>query len=228
MRRTVAVLALAGALAVTAVPAGGTEGWVRERYEVAAAGQVPGASYTLIESVDGGAKRTVRVLFASGNDRLVADVRVKTPHGGGESRWIELTPVTGKDRLSIAVVAGTVELDRGGARVTSFPLAGAIPEGERVAVAELVRTLEPGFRKALVAFARIGLEREPAFFEEARALAAALFPDMTNAVAPIAPAARRRLTQVLRFDPAKHPPLPDERPFGAAYGIPGHAAAPAS
>ncbi|MDQ7007194.1 MAG: hypothetical protein Q9Q40_08170 [Acidobacteriota bacterium] len=199
--------------------------WVRMRYEVKPGAGVPAASYTVIQKLEAPRDQRRRVLFTVGGGehpvRLRVDLRVKGEGRGRthESRWLQAWSLDGSSSLALTIVAGQVELLFDGELIATWgserdPDAAAID-----ALAKLAGRLPASLAQGLEAFTRVGLARETGFEAEARVLARALFPEALGL--PFDGTARREVMAVVGFDPRRHPPLPEERPFGPAFGIPG-------
>ena len=198
--------------------AAGEESWIRSRYQVAAAPGVPAAAYTIIESLDDSRLRRVRVLFNQSKEMgLRIDLRIKQPdpEQPPTSRWIDIVSVPGGDSLSLAIVAGQVEIHRPTRLVATYDRHGAAP---KTAMMQLRSELSAPLLAGLESFVRIGFAREAAFHEEARVLARALFPDLDPP--PLDSSLKTELMAISNFDPAQHPPLPGEAIFGHEYRIP--------
>ncbi len=222
-RELVLVLAL---LAVVVPPAPAADGgftWARVRCETVPSPGVPAASYTLLENISRGAKHRVRVLFtAPDGTPLDAEILVKEKPGGGGSRWFSFAPVPGRPLVDFAVTGNVVEVHaRKGELVATFEMGPVEPRmnaAARAALDALAGELPEKMQDALEAFVRVGLGREPTFYEEARIVRAAFFPWLSPP--PLDEAKRREVLHVVDWDPAKHPPLPGEKAFGELYDWP--------
>ncbi len=199
--------------------------WVRMRYVVTPSAGVPAASYTIIQKLEALRDQRRRVLLTVGGDqrptRLRVDLRIKGEGKGArrESRWLQAWSLDSKSSLSLVTIAGQVEVLFDGKLVASWPL-GRDPDAEAIdALAGLSARLPASLAAGLEAFTRVGLAREVAFETEARLLARALFPEALDL--SFDGAARREVLAVVGFDPRRHPPLPEEKPFGPAFGLPG-------
>ena len=198
--------------------------WVRLRYAVTPAAGVPAASYTIIQKLEAPRDQRRRVLFTVGGEhpiRLRVDLRIKGEGRGPsrESRWLQAWSLDGASSLAMTTVAGQVELLFDGQLIATWA-AERDPDAAAIeALARLAKRLPASLVRGLEAFTRVGLARETTFETEARVLARALFPEALGL--PFDGTARREVMAVVGFDPRRHPPLPEERPFGSAFGIPG-------
>ncbi len=197
--------------------------WVRLAYRVDAGGGVPVAHYTVIEKLTKSRSQRSRVLLESGKRRVVVELKTKETKDS-TSRWAEFRALGEGESLSIALIGGFVELRYGGKLVLDFELDKGLDETSLPAAVLLRSELPDPLMGALDLFVRVGLGREPAFADEARILADALFPH--HARLALAPSKRHQVLAIMDFDPAKHAPSKRERAFGDLYGIPGLAAKP--
>ncbi len=225
MRGTRWIVLVVSLLVAAWWPAAAADGgftWARVRCEVVPSPGVPAVAYTLVENVSRGPKHRVRVLFtAPDGTPLVAEILVKERKGGG-SRWFSFAPVPGRPVIDFAVTGNVVEVHgNGGKLVATFemgPAEARMTGRAREALDALAGSLPEKLTTALEAFARVGLGREPTFYEEARILRAALFPWLTPP--PLDETKRREVLHVVDWDPAKYPPLPGEKKFGRLYDWP--------
>ncbi len=225
MRATRSILPVVLLLALAVLPASAGDAgltWARVRCEVVPSPGVPAVSYTLVENVSRGPKHRVRVLFTDpAGTPLDAEILVKEKRGGG-SRWFSFSPVPGRPFIDFAVTGNVVEVHaRGGKLVATFemgPVDARMDADARAALDELAGEIPEKMVGALEAFVRVGLGREPTFYEEARIVRAALFPWLTPP--PLDETKRRELLHVVDWDPDRYPPLPAERKFGRLYDWP--------
>jgi len=226
MRGTRWIVLVVSLLVLAGLPGRAADGgftWARVRCEVVPSPGVPATGYTLLENISRGAKHRVRVLFtAPDGTPLDAEILVKEKPGGGGSRWFSFAPVPGRPFIDFAVTGDVVEVHaHRGELVATFemgPVEARMDADARAALDALAGELPEKMVGALEAFVRVGLGREPTFYEEARIVRAALFPWL--AAPPLDESKRREVLHVVDWDPAKHPPLPAEKKFGALYDWP--------
>ncbi len=219
------LLALLLVLVLPSLTLGGVDDertWVRLRYDVKASKGVPAASYTIIETLSDNGSQRARILFSDrAEHNLRVDLRVKESRREGypDSRWAQFHTVPGGESFAISLVAGQVELHRGGRLLLGFDNSEGLAEENLLAAMELRTSLPDELLAALKSFARIGLAREATFTQEALVLSDVLFPELAGL--SLNESLKTEVVAVVGFEPDEHAPLPGELIFGSDYDIPG-------
>ncbi len=201
--------------------------WVRLRYEVTPSAGVPAASYTIIETLSKTRSQRARVLFSDAvGHNLRVDLRVKPSRQKelSDSRWSQFFTVPDGDALAISLVAGQVEIHRHGQLLISYDAKEGLPDEDLARAIALRTSLPDDLMAGLKAFVRVGLAREAAFTDEALVLSELLFPELGSL--SLDETKKKEVVAIIGFDPDEHPPLPGERVFADAYGIPGRVRVP--
>lgn len=177
-------------------------------------------SYTVIAPRErSGSKQRERVLFRSGNGRLlVVDISSKSLPVG-TTHWMNFYLASGGTHVNVTLQNDQVAIDVDGDIELHLPLSKL--ESNSTEFAEVRDEIPEGLLEAIIEFAQVGRLLEPAWEETARTLWATL---LRGEAVPASPTAEWVRQVVVAAEPmnAQTEPLAAEQPYGRLFAVPAH------